>query len=345
MSANVISTANAQAGSFPIDIKYADALKATRTRISELLEDTLTSDGLSAICGASNVGKTAWVIALAGSIARGVKWMNRETQQGLVLYVAAESPSSVENRVLAYQEHHGQLMPNFIISGSRVNLFKDVKGADDIIKTVKLLETKHNQKVVLVVFDTLSLVIEGANENLGADMGRVIENLDRIRRVCGAHVSVVHHIGKQVDAGMRGWSGLFAAMDTVIMVTAAKGGSYAEIVKSRDLGSKGVRFGFGMEAIGIGETTFGKEATACVAVPADAPAKGKGYGRVEAAILKFLKERGDGEISKAAVVQHFNGKPAKGSVYRAINKLADDSEVVITDDKVALASAEQGKES
>ncbi len=342
MSAKVTSTADVQARSFPIDIKYADTLKATRTRISELLEDTLTSDGVSAICGASNVGKTALVVSLAASIALGAKWMNRQTQVGLVLYIAAESPSSVENRVLAYQEHYGLSIPNLVISGSRINLFKDTQGADDIIKTVKLLEKKHDEKVVLVIFDTLSLVIEGANENLGSDMGRVIENLDRIRRACGAHVSVVHHIGKQVDAGMRGWSGLFAAMDTVIMVAATKQGSYAEIVKSRDLGSKGVRFGFGMEAIGIGETTFGKVATACVAVPADAPAKGKCFGRVEAAILNFLKELGDGEISKVAIVQHFNGKPAKGSVYRAINKLADDSEVVITGDKVVLASAAQG---
>ncbi|MDN7953618.1 AAA family ATPase [Burkholderia multivorans] len=341
MSAKVTPTAEEQADSLPLHIKYAHTLKTSRTRISELLEDTLTSDGLSAICGASNVGKTAWFISLAGSIARGAKWMNRQTQQGLVLYIAAESPSSVESRVLAYQDHHGLLMPNFVISGSRVNLFKDAKGTDDIIKTIKLLEKKHSQKVVLVIFDTLSLVIEGANENLGADMGRVIENLDRIRRACGTHVSVVHHTGKLAEAGMRGWSGLFAAMDTVIMVSATKQGSYAEVVKSRDLGCKGARFGFSMKAVDIGETTFGKVATACIAVPADAPAKGKGYGRVEAAILKFLKEHGDGEINKAAIVQHFNGKPAKGSVYRAISKLADDSEVVITGDKVALTSAAQ----
>ncbi|RSB83306.1 hypothetical protein EGT47_18960 [Burkholderia cenocepacia] len=99
-----------------------------------------------------------------------------------------------------------------------------------------------------------------------------------------------------------------------------------------------------MEAIGIGETTFGKVATACVAVPADAPAEGKGYGKVEAAVLKFLKEHSDGEISKAAIVQHFNGKPVKSSVYRAIKKLADDSEVAVTDDKVALARAVAGSE-
>lgn len=328
----------------PLRIKYAHTLQSTRAHISELLENLLTSNGLSAICGASNVGKTALVIDLASAVACGTKWMNRQTQQGLVLYIAAESPTSVENRVLAYQGHHGLLMPNFIISDSRVNLFKDGKGADDIIKTVEQLEKMHDQKVVLIVFDTLSLVIEGANENLGVDMGRVIENLDRIRRASGAHVSVVHHIGKQADAGMRGWSGLFAAMDTVIMVSATKRGSYAEIVKSRDLNCKGERFGFGLQAIGVGKTTFGKEATACVAIPADAPPKGQGFGRVEAAILKLLRERGDSAISKAAIVQHFNGKPAKGSVYRAINKLAEESEVVITGDKVVLASDEPDSE-
>ncbi|MBF3618242.1 AAA family ATPase [Burkholderia pseudomallei] len=344
MSAKITPTAEEQADSLPLHIKYADTLKSTRAHISELLENLLTSNGLSAICGAANVGKTALVIDMVSAISRGAEWMNRQTQQGLVLYMAAESPVSVESRVLAYQEHHALLMPNFIISDSRVNLFKDGKGTDDIIKTVTLLEKKHNQKVVLIVFDTLSLVIEGANENLGADMGRVIENLDRIRRACGAHVSVVHHIGKQADAGMRGWSGLFAAMDTVIMIAATKRGSYAEVVKSRDLGCKGIRIGFDLKAIGIGKTTFGKEATACVAVPADAPPKGSGYGKVEAAILKFLKEHDGGGISKAGIVQHFNGKPAKGSVYRAINALAEDSEVVITGDKVALAIAEQDVE-
>jgi hypothetical protein len=58
----------------------------------------------------------------------------------------------------------------------------------------------------------------GGDENTARDMGRVVEAAERIRDAAGSCVLLVHHIGKNVEAGMRGSSALLGAVDTTIEV-------------------------------------------------------------------------------------------------------------------------------
>lgn len=325
----------------PLRISFADALPDAFTPPDELVEGLLTVGGGSVLYGDSNSGKTFFAVDLAAAVARGVDWMARRTEQGLVVYLAAESPDSVRSRLQAYQKHHDVRMSHFVVVESPVNLFKDDSDTNAVIQTVKVIEKSRGQKVRLIVGDTLARLSAGANENAGQDMGLVIERFDRIRNECAAHFMLIHHSGKNVAAGARGWSGIRAAVDTEIEVVDHPAGRYAEVTKNRDLGSKGARIGFKVNVVEMGTTKWGAAATTCVVIPASAPEKTKSKrgSEVEGAIVEYLSDK-DG-VTKAQVVMHFDGRYAKGPIYRAIKKLCEES--ILQDTGGLIAAADRAK--
>ncbi|OWQ83103.1 hypothetical protein CDN99_27240 [Roseateles aquatilis] len=304
-----------KAEKLPLQITFADQLPSTFTPPDELVQGVVAAGGGSIVYGDSNSGKTFFCIDMAAAVARGSEWMGRHTEQGLVVYLAAESPSSVASRLQAYQTHHGVRVPNFAIVQNAVNLFKDDADTKAIIKAVRMIEEQRKQKVRLIVGDTLARLSAGANENAGQDMGLVIERFDRIRSECNAHFMLIHHSGKNVAAGARGWSGVRAAVDTEIEVTDQASGRCAEITKDRDLGVKGERIGFRLDVVQMGVTKWGSAATTCVVSPAEAPSKGGGkgkqLGKVESAVVKLLSTNAAG-IKKGDVVKHLEGSHAGG---------------------------------
>jgi KaiC/GvpD/RAD55 family RecA-like ATPase len=308
-----------------LDVVFADDLPSEFTPPDELVQGLLTVGGGSVLYGDSNSGKTFLVIDIAAAIARGVDWMGKRTEQGMVVYLAAESPASVRSRMQAYQRYHDVRVPDFAIVQTPVNLFENDADTLAIIAAIRRLEDERGQKVQLIVGDTLARMSAGANENAGQDMGRVIERFDRIRTECNAHFMLIHHSGKNAAAGSRGWSGVRAAVDAEIEITDGPTGRCAEITKVRDLGTKGERIGFRLDVIELGTTKWGMPATTCVVVPEHAPEKPKGkkrMGEVEGAVAEFLAAHKVG-IKKAAVVRHFDGRYAKGPIYRAMQSLVD----------------------
>lgn len=311
------------AAALPLGIVFAHDLPEEYTPPDELIEGVLTVGAGSVVYGDSNSGKTFLVIDMACAIARGVEWMGRRVEQGLVVYVAAESPASVKSRLQAYQLHYGCKVPHFAIVQAPVNLHSNDTDTEALILAVKEVERLAGQPAKLVIGDTLARLSAGANENSGEDMGLVVQRFDRIRAETGAHFLLIHHSGKDAAKGARGHSSLRAAVDTEIEVQETPAGRCAEVMKQRDLGTKGERIGFHLEPVHVGVTKWGKPASTCVVKPAEAPekeAKGKRMGEVEGAVVEFLAQRKVG-VRKAEVAKHFEGRYERSNVYRAIRSL------------------------
>lgn len=306
----------------PVSVAFADELPDQYDPPDELVEGVLTSGDGSVLYGDSNSGKTFLVIDVACAVARGVPWMGRRTEPGLVVYLAAESPASVRGRLQSYQKHHGCKVPNFAIVQSPIDLFADDTDTNRVITLVKQLERQRGQKVRLIVGDTLARLSAGANENAGQDMGLVVRRFDRIRTECKAHFLLIHHSGKAAAAGARGWSGIRAAVDTEIEISDSPSGRCVEITKQRDLGTKGERIGFKLDVVTLGHTKWGEPATSCVVVASDAPAKqsSKRMSECDGAVLEYLVAHKVG-IKKRDVVTHFEGRYEKGPIYRAMKSL------------------------
>ena len=313
----------------PLSVAFADELPETFTPPDELVEGVLTAGDGSVLYGDSNSGKTFFVIDMAAAVARGARWMGRNTEPGLVVYLAAESPASVRGRLQAYQRHHGVRVPNFAIVQSPIDLFDGDADTEAVIAVVRQLERQRGQKVRLIVGDTLARLSAGANENAGQDMGLVVRRFDRIRSACNAHFLLIHHSGKAAANGARGWSGIRAAVDTEIEVTDSPAGRCAEITKQRDLSTKGERIGFRLDTVTLGTTKWGAAATSCVVVPADAPDKpqGKRVSEVGGAVLEYLRTQPAGK-KKREVVEHFQPLYDKSAVYRELKKLVTVGQVL-----------------
>ncbi len=307
---------------YPLTLTWADKLTTAYEPPDELVEGLLTAGDGSVLFGESNSGKTFLALDIACSIARGVPWKGRRVEQGLVLYLACESVSSVKSRLQAYQMHHNCRVPGFCVVETPIDLFDGDFDTEKVIFTIKQLERQTGQEVRLIVGDTLARLTAGGDENRGADMGLVVRRFDRIRTETNSHFMLIHHSGKNAANGARGWSGLRAAIDTELEVTDSPSGRCLEVTKQRDLSTKGQRIGFKLESVTLGVTKWGEPATSCVVVSGDAPAKqtGKRMGECEGAVLEFLKAHKIG-IRKAEVTKHFEGSYQRPNVYRAIKSL------------------------
>jgi KaiC/GvpD/RAD55 family RecA-like ATPase len=326
-----------------LDVVMADALPPVDAHAlleDELVEGILARDSLAVIYGESNCGKTFLALDLAASVSRGVDWLGLNAHDGLVVYLAAESPASVRNRARAYMAAHACALTRLAIVMSSLNFFAGDADVTAVLAVVARLEAELGEKVVLLVVDTLARVAAGANENAGEDMGLVVRRLDALRAASHACVLLVHHCGKDAARGMRGWSGLRAAIDTEIDISkdSESGAHVAEVLKQRDLSAQHQRLGFRLEPVAIGRNRWGAPRTSCVAHGIDAPIPtsrpGKRESEVDGAILEVLSARGD-PMRKAELAAHLE-QHTRSAVYRRIVRLADARRIVVDGDAVRL---------
>lgn len=307
----------------------------------ELVEGVLGRAAMAVLYGDSNSGKTFAAIDLGAAICRGVPWLGKNCDSGLVVYLATEASASVGLRLRAYQRYHQLQVQGFVIVQSPINLFNGEADTTAVLSLVDELERDHGAKAVLIIGDTLSRISAGANENSGEDMGVVLKHADAIRGATGATFLWIHHTGKDQAKGMRGWSGMRAAIDTEIEVTAdeATGVRSAEITKQRDFPGKGDRIGFRLESVGLGVNRWGTPRGSCVVIAAEAPtkaaARGKRPSEIAGAITEFLAEKGCGCL-RGALVRHFEGRYSRPGVYKEVAKMLETGMLIETAGIVAL---------
>jgi len=213
--------------------------------------------------GASGAGKSFVAIDMACAIARGTAWRDRRVAKGKVLYLAAEGGAGIAKRFRAYCLHHKIDMADLQIDV--ITACPNILESDDVKEIVKSMGAFGPYTAVFI--DTLAQVTPGANENSGEDMGRVLANIKAVQQVTHATVVAIHHAGKDLSKGSRGWSGLKAGVEAQIEVVRdeASGGRHIRIEKMKD-GEDGLRFGFKLEVHALAMDEDGDEVTSCAVV-------------------------------------------------------------------------------
>jgi RecA-family ATPase len=176
-----------------------------------------------------------------------------------------------DNRVIAARGHLGlpPTVPLMIVQ-CPIDLRTNRVDAERMVNTIKraIAEITGPLPVQLVIIDTMSRALNGGNEG-AEDMAALLANADYIRHETGVAILFVAHCGKDAAKGIRGWSGVRAAIDVEIEVTARTDsvqGFVAEVTKERDLPS-GDRFGFVLDPAVLGKNRRGKDVTTCVSCP------------------------------------------------------------------------------
>ena len=278
---------------------------ANQEPIEWLIKGVVPKAELVILYGASGAGKTFVALDYAFAIARGVDWRGRRVKQGIVVIIAAEGGKGVAQRLQAYAQYYGidlRDVPNLRIITAAPNFLE----SEDIAEVIAELQAIGDVSCVMV--DTLAQVTPGANENTSEDMGRALSNVRLIHRATDATVLGVHHAGKDLSRGSRGWSGLKAAADAQIEVIRHEDGSREIHIEKMKDGEDGTRWGFKLEVVDLGVDYDGDPVTSCVAIETDLPTrkpdednrKGlKRRGRVENHILEVMSLFGSQSIVKA----------------------------------------------
>lgn len=185
--------------------------------------------------GEPESGKSTTKIDAACHVAAGLPWCSRKVMQGPVLYVAAERGHLVRKRVLAWRlEHEIDDFPLAVIDDA-VDLRNGNIDLGRIIEAAQALGSMCGKPVVWIIFDTLSRVLAGGDENSSRDMGSLFLNVDRIHRATKAHTSLVHHVPLGNGTRMRGHGLANGAADTTVCISKQNGAVTVAIDKANDL--------------------------------------------------------------------------------------------------------------
>ena len=194
--------------------------------MSWLVKGVLPASGTAVIYGPSASGKSFLCLDLAIAISGGESWFGRRVKAAPVVYTALEGEAGLKQRVDAWCHHFDKELPanlSFIMQPLNLTSSTDVK------------EFAYSLPIGCVVFiDTLNRAAPNTDENNSRDMGSVIEAVKQIQRITGGLVVLVHHTGKNTEAGMRGHSSLFASLDAAIEVSRTNGNRQWRIAKAKD---------------------------------------------------------------------------------------------------------------
>lgn len=198
-----------------------------------LIDRYLPETGLGILYGDPGTGKSFIALDQALHIAYGLDTWHGDVihakDRGAVLYIAGEGSSGFRARVKAWQaqnltEETAHRKPDIRFLFEPISFMRP----DDIRRLIASVTAAGMDQISMVVVDTVSRSIAGADENLQKDMTIFIAACDAIRIKTGAFVLGVHHTAK--TGTMRGSSVFAGQADVVLKLTRQKGASVGRLM-------------------------------------------------------------------------------------------------------------------
>ena len=189
--------------------------------VRHLIEPILEDGVLAMLFGDPAAGKSFLALDWAAAIATGRNWRNGKVQSGPVVYIAGEGHAGLSRRLKAWETHHGASLadaPLFI--STRVVPFLDSAALRNLTDEIDALP----EPPVLIVVDTVSRALAGANENDQADASGFVAACDELRARYKCALLLVHHSGHGDKSRARGSSVFRAALDAEYSLSCAPDG-------------------------------------------------------------------------------------------------------------------------
>jgi hypothetical protein len=249
-----------------------------------LIKGILPQTGVATIGGQCGAGKSFHAIHLGVRLIPDCNQhfyidKYRIKRKGGVLYLVLEGKPAFPIRVTAAFE---RLLNRQLEFGERCklpfawntyapNLFE--KGPDALLKLADREAKKMRQEfgvdLVAIFLDTMGLAACYENENMAAQVQRVVSGLNRLSDETGALSINVDHMGKDQDAGMRGTSAKRDCVETILacFIDRDKGNKPTnhrmQLFKVRD-GEEGRIIPYRLESVDMGVDEDGDPISTCV---------------------------------------------------------------------------------
>lgn len=172
-----------------------------------LVQGVLPLRGIMVVWGMKKCGKSFWMMDILLHVALGIKYRNRETEQGKVIYLVLEGEEDYDARVLAWKTaklENPDIEIPFEVIYARLKLVLEI---DRLIADLK--KQFPGEKIAAICIDTLNRSYTGS-ESSDQDMTAYVDAADKLVEAFDCLVPIVHHCGLD-GARPRGHTALSAA--------------------------------------------------------------------------------------------------------------------------------------
>lgn len=229
-SAPIASTEAAAPGRKPLRLLTSADLR-TLPPVQWLVADFLTTDSTAWVIGKPGQGKSFVTLDLALCVATGRDWHGHAVRKGEVVYVVGEGVRGTGKRVEAWERVH--------LDGAEAHGIHFIDAAEEglVLGSAawnELQWTVAQVRPALIIGDTQARLTVGVDENSAKEMGIVVAEFDRLRRLGGGSTMVaVHHQG-HAGQQARGSSAMLGAAQTEITVTKKERLVTVRVTKQKD---------------------------------------------------------------------------------------------------------------
>lgn len=176
--------------------------------IKWLVPDLIPAKSFGSIYAKPASYKSFLALHIAAMVGTGGEVWGRTCTQGAVVFVAAEGAGGLWKRMAAIKQAHGITSAPIYFVRAQLNLATSLEDRDALVSEIMAL----NVNPALIILDTFARVTAGIDENSAQGVGAAIAVQSSLMET-GATVMIVHHQGKNSEAGQRGSSALLAACD------------------------------------------------------------------------------------------------------------------------------------
>lgn len=318
-----------------------------------IVKPVIIEGGVGQIWGQSGSSKSFLAIDLGMHVAHGWSWYGHRVKQRPVRYMVLEGGQGFAAlRLRAYMQWHYSRGGN-ILNGD----FQYFVGNFDLMEESEVISlAKSIPEGTLLFIDTQAQATAGVEENTSG-LGVAISNAQLLSRVAKCTVILIHHAGKDIKKGGRGWSGQKAAWDFEISVNKVEKGRYSWKVEKCKDGPDGEENDYRLEVLnltnmdGSNETDDdGDPVTSCVAVRIEGQRSKKQRGKLTSGQrygLDTLKEALEKSEDKSVHLDvwreiFYAGHTAdtqsgkRGAFNRARQQLVELKEIYVSDDQYSI---------
>jgi hypothetical protein len=197
--------------------------------------------------GEPGTGKTTLAQYWALAIAQGRRIHGRRVRPARVLYLALEGKDIFLRKMSVFEKRFGSTR-DLLYATQAMALVPDGPRGSDACELVEIIE---REKIGVVIFDTWSKIMAGADDNSHRDVSTAIAVFDRIREETGATVIVIAHPNKKNSDDVSGSFTVRKDCDALIRVSGLRGVRKVDTMKKR-FGRAGPEFAFKLNQVTVG---------------------------------------------------------------------------------------------